>query len=118
MESTIVYQHAMGLPLRWLEELNRFLPSPDLVIVLDAEPEEIIRRLRERKKSVEIFENVEFLINVRELYKRRAREKNYIIVDTTGRSVYEIAEQVSHLIKCRLSTQRSNPSTGYSTSLP
>lgn len=112
IESTIVYQHAMGLPLEWLEILNRYLPNPDLVIVLDAEPEEILKRLKERKKSIEIFEDIEFLRKVRELYIERALKNNYIIVNTTGKTIKDTTAQILSIIKEVIKNQKSRPSTG------
>lgn len=112
IESTIVYQHAMGLPLEWLEILNRYLPNPDLVIVLDAEPEEILKRLKERKKSIEIFEDIEFLRKVRGLYIERALKNNYIIVNTTGKTIKDTTAQILSIIKEVIKNQKSRPSTG------
>ncbi len=83
IESTIVYQSAMGLDCRWLEELNRYLPQPDLTIVLDVDPEELVNRISKRYKQREIFEIKEFLKKVRELYLIRSKLRNYILIDAS-----------------------------------
>ncbi len=79
-ESTIVYQGAMGLDLEWLELICRYLPDPDLTILLDLEVGKIIQRLKLRGESGDIFEKKDFLHRVRELYLRRAREKGFLVL--------------------------------------
>ncbi len=77
MESTLAYQGAMGLQQEWLMELHRFVPKPDLTIILDAPVDIVISRLRSRRE-LEVFEvNKEFLIKVREILLRRALMNNY-----------------------------------------
>ncbi|WP_243679119.1 dTMP kinase [Vulcanisaeta distributa] len=73
MESTLAYQGAMGgLQQEWLMELHRFVPKPDLTIILDAPIDTVISRLRSRRE-LEVFEvNREFLVKVREILLRRA----------------------------------------------
>jgi len=78
-ESTIVYQAAMGLDIEWLEQLNKYLPDPDLTILLDLEVDKLITRLASRG-TAEIFEHREFLEKVRDLYLRRAREKGFLVL--------------------------------------
>ncbi len=81
MESTLAYQGAMGLQQEWLMELHRFVPKPDLTIILDAPVDTVISRLRSRRE-LEVFEvNREFLIKVREILLRRALVNNYPVVN-------------------------------------
>ncbi|MEM7826488.1 MAG: dTMP kinase [Candidatus Aenigmatarchaeota archaeon] len=67
--STLAYQKAQGLELKWLLDLNKFFIKPNLTIILDVDPEVAIeriekdknRKIEERKK----FEQIEFLKKVR-----------------------------------------------------
>ncbi len=79
-DSTVVYQSIMGLDVAWLELLNRDLPDPDLVILLDLEVEKILARISARERRPEVFEHREFLYKVRELYLKRARERGYLVL--------------------------------------
>ena len=81
MESTLAYQGAMGLPQEWLMELHRFVPRPDLTIILDAPVDTVINRLSSRRE-LEVFEvDREFLVRVREILLRRASMYGYPVVD-------------------------------------
>ena len=81
MESTLAYQGAMGLPQEWLMELHRFVPRPDLTIILDAPVDTVINRLSSRR-VLEVFEvDREFLVRVREILLRRASMYNYPVVN-------------------------------------
>lgn len=84
MESTFAYQSVMGLPMDWLIELHRYVPRPDLTIVLDAPIDVIINRLRNRQ-SLEVFEiNMDFLMRARETLLRRARDNGYPVISSVG----------------------------------
>jgi len=94
VESTICYQTIQGLSTSWLEELNRHVPRPDLTIILDASIDVISERLRSRE-DLEVFErDISFLERVRSLMLSRAREKNYIIINTSHRDVNDVVQEV------------------------
>ncbi|WP_252901370.1 dTMP kinase [Vulcanisaeta sp. JCM 14467] len=64
MESTLAYQGAMSLPQEWLMELHKFVPMPDLTIILDAPVDTVINRLSSRR-VLEVFEvDREFLVRL------------------------------------------------------
>src|SRR3989344_5612667 len=48
--STIAYQMAQGLDKKWLTELNAFATKPDLVILLDLNPEVSVKRTSTNEK--------------------------------------------------------------------
>ncbi|BDR92920.1 dTMP kinase [Vulcanisaeta souniana] len=97
MESTLVYQSTMGLPMDWLMELHKFVPRPDLTIILDAPIEVVIGRLRSRHK-LEVFEaDKEFLNRARELLLRRASLNNYPVINAV-RDPDSVANDVYRLI--------------------
>jgi dTMP kinase len=64
--STVAYQAAQGVDRKWLMELNRFAPAPDVVVLLDVEA----AAGAARAKSGEIFERKEFLDKVRVEYRK------------------------------------------------
>lgn len=97
MESTLAYQGAMGLPLDWLMELHRFVPKPDLTIILDAPVNTVINRLRSRRE-LEVFEvDAGFLSRVREVLLERASLSNYPVVNA-DRDLEVIVDDVYGLI--------------------
>jgi dTMP kinase len=86
--STLAYQQAQGLDLRWLLELNKNFIKPDLTIIIDLEPEKAIerieidknRKIEERKK----FEKLEFLKKVRKNFldlPKILKDERIVVVD-------------------------------------
>jgi dTMP kinase len=63
--SSLAYQGAAGLDLKWIEEVNKHAVRPDLALFIDVDPKTVTGRLK-RKKSV--MENLETQLKVREVY--------------------------------------------------
>jgi dTMP kinase len=76
--STLAYQGAMGVDLDWIREMNRFAPKPDAAILLDILPEFSLQRLKRRKT---VFEQLENLRKVREIYVRLVKGGELLRVD-------------------------------------
>ena len=105
--SSIAYQGASGVSIKWLMELNRFAPIPDLVLYLDVTPEVGLERissgnsLRSSVREKEYFERQDFLGKVREIYLDLANEHNFAVIDASG-EIDEvqtaIRRRVSHLL--------------------
>jgi len=77
--SNIAYQSARGLNADRIRELNeRIAPKPDLVILLDLSPSKALERIKNREK-LSIFEEKDYLENVRQKFREIADEKTVII---------------------------------------
>ena len=80
-QSNLVYGMVNGLPANWLEHLDRGLPEPDLVIVLDVKQKESFSR---KKKKRDRFEkNKNFAREISKTYRKVAKEKKWKIVDAS-----------------------------------
>ncbi len=66
--SSIAYQGALGAPISWVKEINKFAPKPNLSIYIDITPEEALRRKRRQGSIKELFENTKYLSKVRKIY--------------------------------------------------
>ncbi|MEE8400963.1 MAG: dTMP kinase [Candidatus Hydrothermarchaeaceae archaeon] len=88
--SSIAYQGASGVSVKWLLELNRFAPVPDLVLYLDVQPEVGLERissinsLRSSMREKEYFEKQDFLGRVRDLYLDLASEHDFAVISADG----------------------------------
>ena len=82
IESTLAYQSAQGLTREWIKAVNKDIVWPDVTYILDINPEDAMSRLSKREK-LESFENREFLSKVRDNFLERAKEKGYLVIDTT-----------------------------------
>ncbi len=79
--SSIAYQGALGAPIEWIKELNKFAPEPELSIYIDITPQEAIRRKRKQGDIKKSFENIEYLSKVREIYLELVRQNKLVLVN-------------------------------------
>lgn len=94
--STLAYQGAAGIDVAWLRDLQKFALKPDLVLLLDVDPEWSLMRVSGR--TLTVFENRSYLKMVRDLYIGFAKEGEMKIVDT-GRPVDEVEAEVERLVE-------------------
>jgi len=74
--SSIAYGEAQGLDAGWLAEAQRFLPRPDLTIVLDIAPETAVQRKSTNRDRYE--RDLALLSRVRESYRRQSEQPDWI----------------------------------------
>jgi dTMP kinase len=68
--SSVAYGEAQGLDAAWLTNIQRYLPQPDLTILLDIPPEVSARRKRDGRDRYE--QDLALLARVRDSYLRQA----------------------------------------------
>lgn len=89
--STAAYQGARGAdPDRIVEQNEKFAPQPDLVLLLDCEPERALERIRSRGDEPDAFEKLESLCRVREIFLRI--QKPYIRVLNASESAEKVSQ--------------------------
>lgn len=76
LASSIAYGEAQGLDPVWLEEIQRFLPRPDLTIVLDIAPETAVKRKALGRDRYE--RDLALLSRVRESYRRQSEQPAWL----------------------------------------
>lgn len=81
--------------LDWIRELNLFALKPDLGILLDIRPEVSLRRVNRRRT---LFENLDYLQEVRALYLQFVQQGELIRIDA-DRSKKEVLEEVFSLVQ-------------------
>ena len=95
MHSTLAYQGGSGVNVAWLRSLQKFDLKPDLVILLDIDPDKSLVRVANR--SLTVFERNSYLKNVRELYLKFA-EAGEMIAVSCSRTVDEVELDVTRLV--------------------
>jgi len=88
--SSLAYQGAAGLDLKWIEEINRLALPPDLAIYIDVPPEVVVKRIR-RKKTV--MERLETQRRVREVYMKFIENGKFVSVNG-NRTKDEVAKNI------------------------
>ncbi len=97
--SSIAYGEAQGLDAPWLEEMQRFLPPPDLTIFIDIEPTTAAKRKAHDRDRYE--RDLALLERVRASYHRQSAQANWVRVD--GEQTKDaIADQVLDAVTARL----------------
>jgi dTMP kinase len=77
--SSIAYGEAQGLDPRWLTDVQRFLPQPDLTILLDIAPETAVQRKAKGRDRYE--RDLALLSRVRDSYRRQAEQDGWLRLD-------------------------------------
>ncbi len=93
--STIAYQGARGIDKENIKEMNeKFAPKPDIVFILDIDPDDSLKRIR-REKEI-LFERENFLKEVRKNFLETKINKTFIL--DAKLSVDEIADKIENLV--------------------
>ena len=98
--SSIAYGEAQGLDARWLAEIQRFLPRPDLTVLLDIAPEAAAARKAANRDKYE--RDLALLSRVRASYRRQAAEDGWLHLDG-ARPKEVVARDVVSAVARRLS---------------
>ena len=96
--SSIAYGEAHGLDAAWLTDMQKFLPEPDVTILLDIAPEASARRKASDRDKYE--RDLALLARVRDSYLRQAGE-GWIRLDA-DRNKAAVAADVSAAVEARL----------------
>jgi len=100
--STFAYGYSDGLNVDLLIKMNEEFLLPDLTIIVDVKPESCIERIEGRGEPVELFEKLEKLTKVNEIYKKvNTMFENVVVVDGE-KSIPEVFEEIKNIINNRL----------------
>ena len=91
--STLAYQSVQGLDTTWLEELNSFIIEPNLVILLDLDPEIAFKRTFTHEK----FEKKEFLKQLRQKYLNLAEKYPYFSVINAEENKEKVQQKIRNV---------------------
>jgi dTMP kinase len=97
--SSIAYGEAQGLDSAWLTEIQKFLPTPSLTIVLDIAPETAVHRKAVDRDRYE--RDLAMQARVRESYRRQAASASWVVLDGE-RSKDAVAAEVFSVVASRL----------------
>jgi len=65
-ESNVIYQYFNGIPSKEVLNIEKNVPKPDYILVIDIPYDELVRRLNRARKDD--YEKIEFLKRIREAY--------------------------------------------------
>ena len=99
LASSVAYGEAQGLDGRWLSEIQKYLPQPDITFLLDIAPEVSARRKTADRDKYE--RDLSMLGRVRDSYLRQAAQSGWVRLDAS-RDKTEIASDVFTSVRSRL----------------
>ena len=91
LASSVAYGEAFGLDARWLTDIQRYLPQPDLTVLLDIDPQVSVSRKTADRDKYE--RDLSLLSRVRESYLRQATGLRWLRLDA-GRDREAVASDV------------------------
>jgi dTMP kinase len=92
--SSLAYQGAAGLSLKWVEEINAHALRPDFAIFIDVDPQIAMQRLKPKKS---VMENLETQQKVREIYLKFVAKGELARIDG-DKPRKEVAEALSVVV--------------------
>jgi dTMP kinase len=99
LASSIAYGEAQGLDPAWLADIQRFLPSPDLTILLDIGPDTALRRKAAGRDCYE--RDLALLNRVRQSYRAQAEAPQWVLI-AGDRSKADVSSDVRSAVASRL----------------
>lgn len=79
LASSVAYGEAQGLEPSWLLEIQKYLPQPDLTVLLDIDPEASVRRKVAGRDKYE--RDLAMLARVRDSYRRQAVASRWVTIE-------------------------------------
>lgn len=92
--STFAYGYSDGLDVDMLVDLNKEFLLPDLTIIVDVKPESCVERIENRGEPKELFEKLEKLTKVNEIYKKIKDMFQNVVVVNGEKSIPEVFEDI------------------------
>ena len=92
--STFAYGHSDGLDVDLLVKMNDNFLLPDLTLIIDVSPDSCMERIEGRGEPKELFEKLEKLTKVKEIYKRIPQMFENVVVVNGEMAIPEVFKEV------------------------
>jgi dTMP kinase len=96
--STFAYGHSDGLDVDLLIKMNENFLLPDLTIIVDVLPENCVKRIESRGEEKELFEQLEKLKKVNEIYQKLPQMFENVFAVDGEKSIPEVFEEIKKII--------------------
>lgn len=96
--STIAYG-SLDTDYEWLKKINERFRLPDLYFIVDVAPETCVKRMKESRYQLELFEETEKLKKIRENFLRLSKEYKDIYIIDGNRLEDDIFDEIKIILK-------------------
>ncbi|MEM1586228.1 MAG: dTMP kinase [Candidatus Bathyarchaeia archaeon] len=104
--SSLAYQGAAGLDIKWIMEINKMVPRPDVAIYLDVPVEVVMERIQKRRRR-SVMESLEVQLKVREIYLELVKWGFLLPIDG-NRPVMDVSQDIQRIVLERLRLKHAN----------
>ena len=100
--SSLAYQGAAGIDLKWIENVNKHVFRPDLALFIDVDPKTVVGRLKQKKS---VMENLETQLKVQQVYSKYVETGALVRIDG-NKSKREVAKAIWQAVSDHLRRTR------------
>lgn len=104
--STFAYGYSDGLDVDLLIKMNNNFLLPDLTLVIDVSPESCMERIEGRGEQKELFEKLEKLKKVNEIYKKIPNMFDNVIMINGEGPILEVFEDIRKVVLSQLFNEK------------
>lgn len=106
VHSSLAYQTSRGLPLEWVEKINKYALEPDLTILIDIPPQVGADRMNSTRKLDTFDEDLNLQRKVRNNYLKIAEDREIEPIDGT-KTEEEVKDEIMRRVKKKLHAESS-----------
>jgi dTMP kinase len=96
--STFAYGYSDGLDVDELVKINEQFLLPDLTVIVDVSPESCVQRIEGRGEPKELFEQLEKLKKVNEIYKKIPEMFENVVMVNGEKKIAKVFEEIKKII--------------------
>jgi dTMP kinase len=85
---------SLEVDIDWLRKINEKSITPDLTFIIDTPPRICIRRIRKQRFHIELYEEIEKLEKIREIYHELAKEETNTFLIDGNRPVESVSAEI------------------------
>ena len=78
----------------WIKKINEKCITPDLTFIIDTPPLVCVRRIQKQRFHMELYEEIEKLEKIQEIYHKLAKEKSNIFLIDGNRPVKSVSTEI------------------------
>lgn len=85
---------SMEIDLDWIKKINEKCITPDLTFIIDTPPFICVRRIQNQRFHVELYEEIDKLEKIREIYHELAKEESNTFLIDGNRPVKDVSDEI------------------------